>query len=52
MDVAVLLAEAKMDLQSDEDGYHFFDDKGRWTKRSEQAAALLLKAIDSSPTGA
>lgn len=51
-DVEVLLAEAKMDLQCDENGYHFFDKRtGRWTKRSNEAAALLRHVMSFSPKG-
>eukprot|EP00873_Tetraselmis_striata_P003355 jgi/Tetstr1/423619/TSEL_001391.t1 len=50
-DVAVLLAEAKMDLQCDEDGYHFLGPDGHWTARSAAAARLLREALARSPGG-
>jgi len=51
MDVAVLLAEAKMDLQCDERGYHFFGPNGNWTELSKQAAVLLHSVLDNSQYG-
>ena len=51
MDVMVLLAEAKMDLQCDLQGYHFFTETGEWTPRSKEAAALLQQALAASPEG-
>uniref|UniRef100_A0A7S1X6B0 Tetratricopeptide repeat protein 38 n=1 Tax=Tetraselmis chuii TaxID=63592 RepID=A0A7S1X6B0_9CHLO len=48
-DVAVLLAESKMDIQCDDDGYHFFDVQGNWTVRSREAVTLLQRALDARP---